>query len=59
MKILSSHQMKFIEQQAMHIGISQNELMENAGLNIAKVTYSRLTSSTKKSVLSLINISIF
>lgn len=54
MKILSSHQMKLIEQQAMHIGISQNELMENAGLNIAKVTYSRLTSSTKKSVLSLI-----
>ena len=47
MKVVSSKQMKCIEQEAINAGISQDELMENAGLSIAKTVYSRLDSSHK------------
>mgnify|MGYP001159518681 CR=1 FL=1 len=54
MKVVSSKQMKCIEQEAINSGISQDVLMENAGLSIAKTVCSRLNSSHKKSVLSLV-----
>ena len=54
MKVVSSKQMKTIEKKALCAGISEDELMENAGFTIATRVYSYLNPSTKPRVFALI-----
>ena len=54
MKVVDTKEMKFIEKSCLDYGITEDQLMENAGKSIAKIIHAQIKKNIELNVLILI-----